>query len=343
LPASLAPGTYKILASVRNDVWQWQHVTQTPASFTIAAPVVHMPLYGTSSKFPTLLKPAGAGDALAGVGFLPDDGVAYTLIPGASDEFDGAALDTAKWWRRYHDYNGTLDHYNSELQRYIDNHIVSNGTLKLTAHMRATTFTAPTGKVYPMYDSSMIRSRTTFKYGYVEARVKLPPGLGVWPALWILPDAKWQAEIDFMEYVRNDATELADMVHCAVHENYGGGPYVTWLEKNSNSQWGYWKAPATLSRTYFIDDWHVFSCLWEPGLVTFYIDGYPVCQRHCGWLFVDGTDSGLASVLADLAMGDAWATANWTTNVATDDQVFEIDYVRVFQKADAIQIGTSPL
>lgn len=344
VPATMTPGAYSARASVRNQTtYVWQNVIQTPASFTISQPVTHMKLYGTYSKFPTLLKPADSGDALAGGGFLPGDGKTYTLIAGVSDEFNGTTLDTSKWWRRYHDNNGTLDHYNSELQRYIDNHIVSNGTLKLTAHARTATFTAPTGLVYPTFDSSMIRSRTTFKYGYVEARVKLPPGLGVWPAFWILPDVKWQAEIDIMEYVRNDATEFASMVHCGVHENYAPGPYAIWLEKNSNPQWGYWKAPADFSPTYFFDDWHVFSCLWEPELVTFYIDGYPVCQRHCGWKFVDGTDSGLASVLADLAMGDLWATSNWTTPVATDDQVFEIDYIRVYQQSDMILTGTSAL
>src|ERR1700748_3820895 len=50
LPATLAPGVYTVRASVQTTTWQWQNVTQTPASFNVVA--VTSVLYGKSSPFP---------------------------------------------------------------------------------------------------------------------------------------------------------------------------------------------------------------------------------------------------------------------------------------------------
>lgn len=41
-----------------------------------------------------------------------------------------------------------------------------------------------------------------FRYGYVEARIRVPRGRGLWPAFWALngrPPGRWPPEIDVME------------------------------------------------------------------------------------------------------------------------------------------------
>jgi beta-glucanase (GH16 family) len=307
----------------------------------------HMALYGTHAPKLVMLRPASANaDALAGGGFLPDDGKTYQLILG--DEFDGASLDLSKWKRRYIYNNGQLDYLNDELERYVDNHVVSDGTLKFTATPRpGTTGHAPFGSItYPLFDSSMIRSITTFKYGYIEARCKLPYERGVWPAMWINPQVGWPPEIDIFEYVVTGVTETPNMIHHNVHRAAmpdGNGRYL-YADLNVNETYGYWKAPPALDPNYFGADWHVFGCLWTPdGVVTFYIDGEPIAARRCVWKHDDGSDGGMAHFLLNLAIGGSWPTNSWTTPVPTVPQVMETDYVRIYQDASNIITGVAPV
>lgn len=322
------------------------------AQITISSPdgVLNVSGSGTSSITLTLTPPTPPAPVIApkplklidAIGYIPNDGKAYDLVSSASDEFNtaGTPLDTTKWWTRHKDNGGKLDYYNDELQRYVDNHVVSGGTLKLSSKVRTTTLTSPvTGKIYPMFDSSMVRSRTLFKYGYAEMRAKVPPGLGVWPAFWILSQsgASQVCEIDVMEYVMNGKTELPNMVHVGLLHNCAEGPIV-WQSPNYKAQYGIWRMSAPVAGAY-----HVYSVLWEEGLITWYVDGQPIVQRRCDWKAKDGSDGGMASLIANLAMGGSWATAAGTTNVATDPQVFEIGHIRLYQVKGQEITGVSPV
>src|SRR5690606_41212048 len=56
----------------------------------------------------------------------------------------------------------------------------------------------------------------TAQYGHVEARMKVPRGQGMWPALWMLGmpgDWPVSGEIDIMEIVGVEASTI----HCALH------------------------------------------------------------------------------------------------------------------------------
>jgi hypothetical protein len=292
----------------------------------------HMALYGTRSPFPVLLKAAGLGDTLAGVGFLPDDGNTWNLVSAMSDEFTGSAIDTTKWNLRL---QGGYDHYNDELERYVDSAVtVSNGTCKLTAVARPGTVghaDSPTGFHYNLYDSGCITTKASVVDGFFEARMKLPSGQGVWPAFWALPTSNYQGEVDIMEFVFNNGTERQNMIH---NNNLcdSGGNAIFWRDLYYNTQWGFWSAPSTLSPTYMVDDWRVLSCLKQNGTTTVYIDGYPVCQRKISPANLP------MQIILNLAMGGGWPTTNsggqaWTQPVSLGPEVFEIDYVRTYQKA----------
>src|SRR4029453_19238482 len=52
------------------------------------------------------------------------------------------------------------------------------------------------------YISGILTTQSVFsqKYGYFEIRAKVPVGVGVWPAFWMLADdGGWPPEIDIME------------------------------------------------------------------------------------------------------------------------------------------------
>jgi len=99
------------------------------------------------------------------------------------DAFDGDKLDPAKWKTRYIYGNETTDRLNDEQQLYRDNanHVVEGGTLKLVAKKvenNPKTATTP----FPInYESGMVRSLHTQRYGYFEARVKFCNAIGTWP------------------------------------------------------------------------------------------------------------------------------------------------------------------
>jgi len=140
-----------------------------------------------------------------------------------SDEFDGTALDPEVWFFATGDGTevGLPGGWgNNELQYYLpDNAQVSGGTLKITAKREAV------GGLN--YSSARINTsdRFAFKYGRIEASIKLPSGQGLWPAFWMLsqdsPYGIWAAtgEIDIMEAINLDGTG-GNEIFATIH--YGG-------------------------------------------------------------------------------------------------------------------------
>ena len=123
-----------------------------------------------------------------------------------SDEFDGPTVDPANW--EFMIGNGAEYGIpgwgNNELQYYTSraqNVYVSGGALHIVARRES----------YAGYEYTSARLRTMnrreFLYGRIEARMILPSGQGLWPALWMLPTNSpyggWAAsgEIDIMESV----------------------------------------------------------------------------------------------------------------------------------------------
>ena len=103
-----------------------------------------------------------------------------------SDEFNGNSLDTTKW--NYDvGYGGSNPGWgNNELQCYTDeetNVKVRNGALIITAVAEKN----EAGKT-KKYTSGRINTsgKASFKYGKLEARIKIPSVKGLWPAFWML-------------------------------------------------------------------------------------------------------------------------------------------------------------
>jgi beta-glucanase (GH16 family) len=257
-----------------------------------------------------------------------------------SDEFNREQLDTQKWWTRYIYSGGTLDFLNDEQERYREdhNHIESNGILNLTAYVDHSL--DPNGR--NIYRSGMIRSKFTLKYGYLEARVKMPRGLGVWPAFWLNSDADptgritWPPEVDIFEFVNNGTDDKINMLHTGVINQGAQTGDFLYTDPNFNEQWTYWTAPFD-----FPDRYHVIGLLWDTDdTVTTFVDGLPIVKRSYKWVYNDGTPAGFAHILLNLAIGGSWAGRYGVDNNAFP-QALAIDYVRVYQKLGHWQTGSS--
>jgi beta-glucanase (GH16 family) len=100
------------------------------------------------------------------------------------------------------------------------------------------------------------RDKFDFRYGSAAARIKLPPGVGLWPAFWILGYGPWpgSGEIDVLEYVGQ-----RDWVSSAVHgpNYYGEAGLVNNL---------YFRGPDDAA------SWHVYRVDWRPDSLIFKVD-----------------------------------------------------------------------
>jgi beta-glucanase (GH16 family) len=258
------------------------------------------------------------------------------------DEFPTANLDTTKWWTRYIYANGTLDYLNDEWQRYREdhNHVIVNNTLDLTARLPGD------GSI----ESGMVRSKMTFNGGYFEAKMRVPPGLGSWPAFWLNSDSapdgsvSWPPEIDIMENVIN----APDVNSCCEHPNMTHtngathGPQsdaVLLADPNFNIEWNYWLAPYN-----FYDEFHVWGLLWDISAhtITTYIDGHQIVKRRYYWKYDNNKQAPNAHVLLNLAIGGSWAGQNGVDWNAFP-QALEVAYVRVYQPANRTNIGVSSI
>lgn len=260
----------------------------------------------------------------------------YTKV--FDDEFNESRFDTAQWWTRYIYAGGTLDFLNDEAQRYREdgNHVMTGHSLILMARKTA----AKNGDV--QYQSGMIRSKTTFKYGYFEARMKVPGGIGVRPAFWLGPAARasdgkiaWPPEIDIAELANNGVEDTMRDLHVGLISH--GPQQATPLDADPgfHRDWNYWAAPASLA-----DGFHIFAALWDrDDTVSFFVDGRRLYKAVYKWVYDDGTAAGNADVIFDLAIGGP----RWAGRHGIDDAAFpqglEIDYVRVYQKAGERMTG----
>jgi len=249
----------------------------------------------------------------------PIAGQGYRLVKDWS--FGSNVRDLEQLRQHFHTryiYNGgKLDALKDEWQRYRDNdnHEFSNGRLALVARV-------PRELKNGQIESGMLRSKWSFEYGYVEGRMKVPPGRGMWSAFWLNPqDQIWPPEIDILEIVNNGRDTTKSSFHF-LHSGDGKARPALFSRLD--------KFDAYRPGADFAEGFHNFAVLWEPGRVRHYVDESLVVDRPFDWTHKGGADAGAAHVLVNLAVGGRWPGPP----LRLDDfpARLEIDYIRVWQK-----------
>jgi beta-glucanase (GH16 family) len=226
-----------------------------------------------------------------------------------SDHFTGTSLNTAKWSTCYpwqDTGSGCTNFGNSELEWYLPSqNQVSGGALHLVASKTPTTGTnrsnAPQSYAWR---SGMVTTHRSFDftYGYVQVTARIPQGAGFWPALWLLPqNESWPPEIDIMENLGGNTSSVS----CTIHPT-GGGQHQR-----------IYQSPVSLS-----SGWHTYAVNWEPGSITWYVDGHQVF-RYTGTV-----PSQAMYFLADLAVSGSGEIPNASTPASAS---FDIASVQIFQ------------
>lgn len=156
----------------------------------------------------------------------------------------------------------------------------------------------------------------SFKYGKIEASIKLPSGKGLWPAFWMLGDnisfVPWPAcgEIDIMEHI-NTATSVNGTAHWdnnGVHKSSGG-----------------------IYSGIDVTQYHLYSVEWSQDSIFFFVD-----RRKYFSIFIQNNVNSTEElhqpffIIFNMAVGGNWPGSP-DNSTSWPDTMF-VDYVRVYQQ-----------
>ena len=161
------------------------------------------------------------------------------------------------------------------------------------------------------YTSGILTTQSKFsqKYGYFEIRSKIPIGIGVWPAFWMLADdGGWPPEIDVMEGRGQRPGDLVMTTH--------------------------WRIPATgrvescgfdFQRADAATAFHDYGVLWQRDRIIYFIDRQPVSEIKVPVGFEDPM-----YMIVNLAMGAKdFPGVGFIDGESPDTVAFEIDRITV--------------
>ena len=251
-----------------------------------------------------------------------------------SDEFNGkkGSLVSSKTWSREIGGGGWG---NSERQYYTDKAANASmdgaGRLVITANRISNEYSEQIGEVPGTEDIlnrcsecqfTSARMKTArnvgFMYGRMEARIKMPVGIGTWPAFWmlggdLLDGVPWPecGEIDIMEF-RGD---IPDQTTSAIH-----GP---------TTPQGSGLGARFVSGPPLSDGYHTYAIEWKKNSLTFIVDGrttgtYSSADTGSrGWVY-----NQKFFLILNLAMGGTYA-GEYIDPTLNQAQL-SVDYIRFY-------------
>ncbi len=247
-----------------------------------------------------------------------------------SDEFNYTGKpDTLKW---NHEVGFKR---NQEKQYYTDslkNSRVEKGVLILESHKEKvanTNFKSTTdpdwrsNQKYGSYTSTSLHTNglAQWRYGRIDIRAKLPKGVGLWPAFWMLgenqPEVGWPecGEIDIMEHVGFNADSIFGTIHTKAYNHMIGTQRGKTIK---------------IEKPY--ETFHIYSIIWTPESIDFLLDDevYNHIENDhkttAEWPFDQNFYIKINTAIGGMLGG----------RKGIDDTIFPqqllIDYVRVYQK-----------
>ena len=166
---------------------------------------------------------------------------------------------------------------------------------------------------------------TGLPYGYFEARMKMPPGPGTWPAFWLISlkprsDKRPKVEIDVLEYYghRDDAYQVA---------------WHVWFEPPDEDKKRGGGDMLDVPAGSLIERYNRFGVEVTPEQVTYYFNRQPVAS------FPTPPEHNEFRMplypLVNLALG-----SGWPIDETPNPSELYVDYVRIYERMPAGQPST---
>lgn len=250
------------------------------------------------------------------------------LLPGAlvsqvrslvwSDEFNGSSIDTTQWQFGIGSTNDNVHYYTSR----IENARLNGGLLQIIAKKES--------YLGFSYTSALLETRNavSWRYGRIEARIKVPGTPGFVPAFWMQPVETlygwwpYSGEIDIMEYPTTQAGTVYGTLHAQAYSSFTGS--------------------APLGSTLAVPDaetvFHLYAVEWTPEQIDFFVDQnkyFSLTNAHTGyqqWPF-----DRPFYVILNLAVGGGWVGTPTPSTVFP--ATMEVDYIKVYQTLGDIGIS----
>lgn len=249
-----------------------------------------------------------------------------------SDEFDTAGRpDGANWtFERGFVRNGEMQWYQPA------NASVKNGLLVIEGRreerrnpdfgsVRAKPESRARAKIRFTSGSLTTRGLHAWKYGRFDIRARIPTGQGLWPALWFVGEnGRWPSggEIDLMEYYQDQILGNFAWASAKAGKPVWNSRKIKLSDLTTDPAWS--------SR------FHLWSMEWDAQQITLSLDGEPINRldlnsvRNGGAAGIDNPFRKPQYLIMNLALG---GKNGGPLGDARLPARFEIDYVRVYQRA----------
>jgi beta-glucanase (GH16 family) len=235
------------------------------------------------------------------------------------DNFDGDKIDSSIWSVYGENYYDKVSHWSK------NDVIVGGGVARLRYEKKTGFHNDDPKRPRTDYAAGYLQSYDKWaqKYGYFEARLKLPKAPGLWPAFWMMPDRGRPGDAGTRMATENGGMEFDIMEHLT---RWGPSRYNISMHYDG---YGAQHKSVGSDKIYVQPDkdgYITAGLLWLPGSAVFYCNGKEVlrwedtriCNVPCGFLFTI-------------------PSGGWDNNPLDDAKLpadFIIDYVRVWQRKD---------
>jgi beta-glucanase (GH16 family) len=239
---------------------------------------------------------------------LPPAG--YQLV--FDDEFNGTSVNTTTW-NLEGVWGGPVSSTNPNFSYSTSNVTEGNGLLTITALNSGNSWTGG------IISTTNINSPFTFQYGFVEVRAQLAAGQGFWPAIWLigsptadglLPNApNVDDEFDIMEFLGGNVTDVYQTYH-----------WEKSLAVASQQQ------QVVVTNANWTTGFHIFQMLWQPGKITYYIDGIQTASS------TKNVPSNPMYLIINFDVGGPNDWGGGPNSSTPSPAYLQIDYARIYQQ-----------
>jgi beta-glucanase (GH16 family) len=245
------------------------------------------------------------------------------------DEFNGTSINTNIWSFE----TGNNDGWgNNELEYYTgrtNNAYVGDGLLHIVARRESTNTFSYTSARMNTLGTHNLPLYVTPIYGRFEWRARLPAGVGMWPALWMMgadfPSIGWPGcgEIDVVENNGANPTFVQGSLHAP--NNFNPTSIFNFTDEDS------------------VTNFHTYVLDWETNLTQWFVDGKLYETQISKAPF-----NAPFFFLMNLAVGGNYLSVNGVNptigqiNAGTVfPQELQVDYVRIYEQTVPLEISVT--